>query len=166
MEVSAALHILMKQICILKDTTSNACLFKIIDSKNWRRFSMKFFFKKVCVCQQIIYSLLQVLIVLYNFYYLLWFDPVYMLQSKQLFSFVNRANIFQKLRCEVFIDEKRASLRDNLQISHLTLSEFERIINFNSFEINFGFLIILGGKEVNEFVQILLILEAKFGDDS
>ena len=89
-----------------------------------------------------------------------------MLQSKQLFSFVNRANIFQKLRCEVFIDEKRASLRDNLQISHLTLSEFERIINFNSFEINFGFLIILGGKEVNEFVQILLILEAKFGDDS
>ena len=89
-----------------------------------------------------------------------------MLQSKQLFSFVNRANIFQKLLCEVFIDEKRASLRDNLQISHLTLSEFERIINFNSFEINFGFLIILGGKEVNEFVQILLILEAKFGDDS
>ena len=49
----------------------------------------------------------------------------------------------------------------------LALKGLKKLINFYSpwdHQKTIGFLMIPGGKEVNRFAQIRLILEAKFGD--
>ena len=58
------------------------------------------------------------------------------------------------------------SSRDCCQISKLILSAFKRILLSNPLKsLQNHFLMISGGTEVNQFAQICLILEAKFGKD-